>query len=189
MSKYRFSDEPEVRAFKNGANADPQEIGEALKEIADANNGLLKPSYVVKAAADKDSRLHQYFEWDDVKAAHSYRVSQARAIIRSVIITRDDEDTPPIRAFVSIANNVGVAYRYSVDARRLTFAQMASDGQEITFRIRESQDRPGGPRDARKALQRSRARLYRDAARRAPTDSANFPPSQRAALHKRRSRA
>jgi hypothetical protein len=115
MSKYCFSDEPEVRAFKNGANADPQEIGEALKKIADANNGLLKPSSVVKAAADKGSRLHQYFEWDDAKAANSYRVSQARAIIRSVIITRDDENTPPIRAFVSISNHAGVAYRYSQD--------------------------------------------------------------------------
>ena len=38
---------------------------------------------VVEAARDDQSPLHRHFEWDDAKAAHTERLSQARGIIRA----------------------------------------------------------------------------------------------------------
>jgi len=56
----------------------------ALADIASENNGLLTPDAVVAAAKDKDSVLHDYFQWDGKKAAHAWRIEQARTLIRSV---------------------------------------------------------------------------------------------------------
>ena len=46
--------------------------------------GKLTPSEVVSAARDPESPLHNSFEWDDAKAAESWRLVQARELIRSV---------------------------------------------------------------------------------------------------------
>ena len=68
-----------------------QEINDELARIAERNGGLLTPDAVVAAAAKKDSVLHELFEWDSRKAAHAWRIEQARALIRSVrvVITTD----------------------------------------------------------------------------------------------------
>ena len=58
-------------------------IEQYLQALCDANNGILRPEEVVTAAQDPDSPIHGYFEWDDGKAAHSHRINQARALIRS----------------------------------------------------------------------------------------------------------
>lgn len=59
-------------------------IEEALAEIAEKHSGLLTPDAVVAAASRRDSVLHALFEWDGKKAAHQYRLDQARSLIRSV---------------------------------------------------------------------------------------------------------
>jgi hypothetical protein len=50
------------------------------------DNGRLLPVDVVEAARPEDSPLHSRFEWDDTEAAVKYRLSQARALIRTVKI-------------------------------------------------------------------------------------------------------
>lgn len=57
-----------------------------LKEIYDQNDKVLTAAAVVADAQSPSSPLHSFFEWDDVKAGHLYRLEQARAIIRSVHI-------------------------------------------------------------------------------------------------------
>ena len=52
-----------------------------LQALADAHGGTLDPEMVVDAAGDPDHPLHGHFEWDDAKAAHQYRLGQARALI------------------------------------------------------------------------------------------------------------
>lgn len=47
----------------------------------------LTPSAVVEAARDAASPLHPLFEWDDDLAAEAYRLDQARAVIRTVLVT------------------------------------------------------------------------------------------------------
>lgn len=59
-------------------------IKERLRELEDHNNGTLTPEVVVEDAKNPSSVLHDYFEWDDHKAAKEYRLDQARELIRSV---------------------------------------------------------------------------------------------------------
>lgn len=49
-----------------------------------ARGGRLTPEQVVADAKRKASPLHEMFEWDDAKAAHSFRIEQARSLIASV---------------------------------------------------------------------------------------------------------
>lgn len=73
--------------------ADREEVRKALAAIAERNGGLLTPDAVVAEAATESSVLHELFEWDATKAAHSYRLTQARGLIRSVRIDVRTETT------------------------------------------------------------------------------------------------
>jgi hypothetical protein len=62
----------------------PEQKRQALEAIAAKHDGILRPEDVVMEAASPDHPLHDQFEWSDQNAAHSYRVDQARTLIRSV---------------------------------------------------------------------------------------------------------
>lgn len=122
MIRYTFRDDGPV-AIKNAAKADPQKIGEALASVARANAGHLTPKAVVEAARNARSPLHKLFEWDDAKAADSWRLEQAREIVRVVRVAEDDEE--PMRAFLSISDKEGVSYRTAADVRNSADLQLA----------------------------------------------------------------
>jgi len=50
-------------------------------------DGTLMPEAVISDAKKKTSPLHDYFTWDDGRAAHLWRIEQARRLIRSVRIS------------------------------------------------------------------------------------------------------
>lgn len=54
-----------------------------LVKLTKANGGTITPEILVEAATDAENPLHQYFEWDDTRAAHKFRLMQARTLIRS----------------------------------------------------------------------------------------------------------
>lgn len=108
MISYIFKDGPVT--IKNARKADPQKIGTALAKIAEQQKGRLTPPAVVDAARDNRHPLHRFFEWDDALAAEGYRLEQARTLIRSVRIIRED-DEEPAPAFLSIADKGGTSYR------------------------------------------------------------------------------
>lgn len=56
-----------------------------LKRIAIENDGILQPETVVEEARPRSSPLHSRFTWDNTKAAHEYRLWQARQLIRVVV--------------------------------------------------------------------------------------------------------
>ena len=58
-------------------------VAKALADLHQQNDGL-RPSEVVAAAKPKTSPLHCEFTWDDTKAAHEYRLNEARHLIRVV---------------------------------------------------------------------------------------------------------
>lgn len=60
---------------------------DALEAIRLSKDGVLRPEDVVREARREDHPLHGEFEWDDSKAAESYRIDQARTLIRSVRVT------------------------------------------------------------------------------------------------------
>lgn len=78
-----------------------------LRRIASVNAGVITAGDVVAAAKARRSPLHRHFEWDDDKAAHEYRLVQARALIRSVHVqlTSPDGESRTVRAFVHTATD------------------------------------------------------------------------------------
>jgi len=62
---------------------------EAEAELDELYNthGELTEEIVLKAARKVSSALHDYFEWDNTKAAEQYRLQQARAVIINVKVT------------------------------------------------------------------------------------------------------
>ena len=80
---------------------DAQTAGEELERIYE-RDGSITPEAVVEDSTDPSAPLHGCFEWDNEKAAHKYRITQAQGIIRCIVSV----DTPvqscePVRAFVS----------------------------------------------------------------------------------------
>lgn len=56
----------------------------AVLEMLEDDDGCITPDIVLDAAKDPGSPLHDHFEWDDAKAGHSWRLEQARQLIRAV---------------------------------------------------------------------------------------------------------
>jgi len=57
-------------------------------------NGTFTPKDVLDTARPKRSPLHKYFEWDDSEAAEKYRLQQAGAIVRCIVVNIPNEDIP-----------------------------------------------------------------------------------------------
>lgn len=68
-----------------------EELRQHLRAIESAE-GTLTPQVVEKLARAKDHPLHSCFEWNDRKAALSWRIEQARRLIRSVMVEHRIEE-------------------------------------------------------------------------------------------------
>ena len=80
-------------------------IKHELAEIAASDpDGALRPEAVVDYARNPKCELHKHFEWDDSEAAHAYRLTQARQIIRVQVTLMDpgDGQEMSVRAYVSL---------------------------------------------------------------------------------------
>ncbi len=64
------------------SDSDARVLGERFMALGQA--GDLTAERVVEDARDPSSPTHPYFEWDDAKAAHQYRLGQARTYIASI---------------------------------------------------------------------------------------------------------
>jgi len=101
----------------------------------------LTASGILKEAKKKNSPLNSLFEWDDAKASHEYRLSQARSIIRranvSIVDTEDklvhvpiqtgkgEGEYKPVKVVVEVLSEYKVAMEEAV--KRLSAAQRAVD--------------------------------------------------------------
>lgn len=108
-------------AWSPGArySGDVQKVGNEIERIRKAGAGSLEAEAIVEHARSHNSVLHGYFEWDDTKPAHSYRVSQAGDLIRAVQvdITRSNvERRKTIRAFVSVQQGGERSYTSTLHA-------------------------------------------------------------------------
>ncbi len=156
MIKYIFAERPlTIRAAKK---ASAQRIGEALATVAEAGKGRLTPKAVVEAARDQRNPLHKHFTWDDVEAAASWRLEQARTIIRCIRVEDADADTGVARAFLSIADKGGTSYRTldavkgSRDLQLAVLRQAERDLKAFETRYREIDDICEMVRSARERL-------------------------------------
>lgn len=120
-----------VYKFKSGSHlsGDAQAIGQRLEQIRAQRDGIT-PEAVVADAKIADSPLHPMFEWDDAKAATSYRISQAGHIIRCVTVQIEPaagdhtSAEPPtvVRAFLPVHRSDG-AQVYESTARVMSDAE------------------------------------------------------------------
>lgn len=80
-------------------NAKRKAIADRLEKIAGLNGGRITPDAVLLDAKSPKSPLHDQFDWDDSTAAKSWRLSQARELIRSirVEITTDTRTVSTVR--------------------------------------------------------------------------------------------
>lgn len=80
---------PEILATE-AEHAPPPAVRAAIAELE--QRGRLSPADVVETARDPSSPLHHCFDWDDTSAAESWRIEQARRLIRSVRVVVVHED-------------------------------------------------------------------------------------------------
>lgn len=84
------------------AEAFAQEVARIQQE----KGGIeIKADDVVEAARSETSPMHADFEWNDSKAGHSWRLTQARALLRGLVTTvvvLKDTSPEPRRAIVSV---------------------------------------------------------------------------------------
>ncbi len=79
-----------------------EQYGDCIAQVIEETGGSL-PEDVLTHAADPESPMHDYFEWDDSAAAYMWRMQQARTIVLQIdlkIIRDGREET--VRAFESI---------------------------------------------------------------------------------------
>lgn len=79
---------------------DAQTAGNELQRIYE-RDGVIEPETVVAESQTPSAPLHSCFEWDDEKAAHKYRITQAQNIIRAIVVV-DEAKQPETRAFVNV---------------------------------------------------------------------------------------
>jgi hypothetical protein len=77
MNKYSWK----IASMAKGIDPDA-----ALLELERIENlfGSLTAETVLNASKEKDALLHPLFQWDDTKAAHQFRLQQAKTIINNV---------------------------------------------------------------------------------------------------------
>lgn len=88
---------------------DIDKIGNEIDKIEETY-GVVTAEKVVEKAESERSAMHNYFEWNNDKAGHLYRLYQARNMINSIEVTyiSDGKKEPvTVRAFVNTKKNQG----------------------------------------------------------------------------------
>ena len=89
-------------------------IRSELEQIRTANDGQLLPEAIVDFARNRDTALHGEFEWNNTKAAHQFRLEQARRVIRlniNVLPTESGDVTVPMYVSLKSDRYSGGGYR------------------------------------------------------------------------------
>jgi len=78
--------------WKSGSQfkVDVEVAYQEVERIRAKNGGNATAEAVVEAAKSKRNPLHGEFEWDDAAAANEFRLVQARSLLRSIHVIRDD---------------------------------------------------------------------------------------------------
>lgn len=106
------------KQYKWGKRSFPvaaQVAAEEIERLREQNGGSVSAPDILASAAPESSPLHPCFQWDDQMAAHQYRLTQARDILRHVVVIVHDEDkqeTSEVRAFVAYEPEEGPGENY-----------------------------------------------------------------------------
>ena len=100
--KWKYRTRETYSGHTHLSQEDAEILGPYIEKMAKKNKSLLTPYDLVNDARNPDSPLHGHFEWNDAVAAEKFRVTQARKILRSIVIEVEDMNDAPVRAFFSI---------------------------------------------------------------------------------------
>lgn len=75
---------------------------ELAKIAGESEEGLVTAQSVVDTARHPDNPMHKHFIWDDEKASESYRLMQARQLIRWVKVTSPNNGKTSVQKYVSL---------------------------------------------------------------------------------------
>ena len=79
---------------------DPRIALQEVETVRKSKGGTVVPEDLVEVARDEANPLHPEFEWDDTKAAHTYRLRQAGGILRHLVVVRKEiKSERPVRVF------------------------------------------------------------------------------------------
>lgn len=112
LRKYQFVD-----GARTPKGVKAQEIGSAIDSLKAERGGKITAEDVLNAARDEGSPLHSCFEWNERKAAHEYRLVQARTLLRSIEIVEGD-DRPAVRAYIVIREGGEDTYQGTADVMK-----------------------------------------------------------------------
>lgn len=91
---------------------DPMKAGAQLEHIRRYRH-IVTPEAIVEDSKRPDAALNPIFEWNNVVAGRLFRLSQARNVLQSLVIVREDApDKPPIRAYVHLNGDEDADSRY-----------------------------------------------------------------------------
>lgn len=141
---------------------DVQKIGEALDRLH-KEDGAVMPDRVVRVAADPQSPLHGEFEWDDARAAHHYRIDQARYVVQSVAVRiqrREGASSENLRAFVFLRSEArGYRDTVAVLNNESTRKQLIDDAMRDADIFRRKYSSLSELADVFSAIERTERRL------------------------------
>lgn len=85
----------------------PDEANAELERIRTARGAITAP-VVVEESRPETAPLHAYFEWDDAKAGEEYRISQARRLVRAIVVVETPNE-PRHSAYLHVPASVTVS--------------------------------------------------------------------------------
>ncbi len=118
-------------SFRSGSRLGGEKahvVGIELEKI-ESKYGGVSADHVLAVAEAAKHPLHSFFEWDTDRAAHQYRLEQARHLIRSVVVVYENvpKMIEPIRAFITLGLPETDAVGDDGDKRYLSMHTIMSD--------------------------------------------------------------
>lgn len=122
MYKYRDG-------FRGNRKIPAEVVANELERIRKAKGGLsITPKTIVQESRSPSSVLHDCFEWDNEIAAELHREYQARHLVKSIVIIREEEDEPEPAYYNVVRKDVqGYAPR-SIVIQHLDLFESAKNG-------------------------------------------------------------
>lgn len=85
-----------------------QRYGERIEVLIGKNGGIVTPTIVVGDAKSAKSPLHDYFEWNEERAAEKYRLEQASTLLCTImVVVGEDGKESKMRSFPHIVLSEG----------------------------------------------------------------------------------
>lgn len=85
-----------VWTYREGARSHKVSAEDAATEFnrIKQDRGVLQASILVEESEPESAPCHHEFEWDNERAAHKYRLVQARTLIRDVVLVEESDSEP-----------------------------------------------------------------------------------------------